>query len=357
MDDQPPTAPIQDRRAEVSRSLGRSDSPQAAVGRRPMTPTPSQSALVAEAERRGLRVTALGWRSAYAIHGPRHSARLYGAISDRTSHLAVLLAGDKQATKSLLHQRGLPTPSWSLNQSWDDALAAFDRVGAPVAVKPNTGAQGLGVRTNIADTANLHSAYVSAAKYDPQVLIERQCFGVDLRFLVVDGKVVSVSRRAAPEVVGDGVNTVRSLINQLNADPRRGLGHQRPLTRVDVDEDVLAQISRQGLALDAVPNRSVHVILRSTASISRGGAAIDCTDEVHPSLSALAVRAAQLIGLDIAGVDMIVERPDDDSERSGAMILEVNASPGLRLHLLPATGLGRNVAAAIFDYLFPDTRS
>ena len=316
--------------------------------------TPSMAALIHEAEARGLTVAHTGWRNLVVIGSGRTQVRLQGTVTGRTSHLAVQLAGDKQAVKALLQRRGLPTCPGGLARTAEEAVAIAAGLGAPVAVKPNFGKQSEAVRTGLLGREAVARAFALAAG-EGGVVVERSHPGRDLRLLVVNGRTVAIVERVAASVVGDGLRPVAELIEVLNADPRRGAGHERVLTRVEPDDDVREMLASQGLELGDVVEAGRRVRLRWSAGLSGGAIAIDRTDDVHPSLLELAARAAGAVGLDIAGVDLMVERLDGPLAAAGAEILEVNASPGLRAHLFPQEGQPRNVAADILDHLFPGT--
>jgi cyanophycin synthetase len=309
--------------------------------------------VVREAERRGYRVTPVGLGAILRIDDGPRSARMLGAITDRTSHLAIQIAANKQATKNLLARAGLPVPPGGLAFTADEALAIGRQVGGPVVVKPNGGHQGRGVRAGLSDPEAIRAAYDSAlASRQGPALVERYNPGRDLRVLVVNGQMAAATERAPPTVMGDGESPLSALIARLNADPRRGAGHEEPMTRVEIDADLIADLAAQTLTLEDVPAAGRSVRLRLIAGLSRGGEAIDRTDEVHPKLAALAVEAGHVIGLDIAGVDIMAENFGDPPDISGAEIIEVNGSPGLRMHLYPAVGKARDVGGAILDYLF-----
>ena len=316
--------------------------------------TPSMAAIIEEAQARGLTVAPSGWRNLMVITSRRAAVRMQGTVTGRTSHLAVQLAGDKQAVKSLLQVRGLPTCPGGLAWTANEAVAIAERLGAPVAVKPNFGKQSEAVRTGLVGAGAVTRAF-NLAESEGGVVIERSHAGRDLRLLVVNGRTVAVVERIAPSIIGDSRQTVAELIGALNADSRRGPGHERVLTRVEPDEDVREMLASQGLDFGSVVEANRRVRLRWSAGLSGGAVAIDRTLEAHPSLLALAAQAAGAVGLDIAGVDVMVERLDAPWESAQAEILEVNASPGLRGHLFPFEGSPRNVAADIIDYLFPGT--
>lgn len=311
--------------------------------------------LVLEARRRGIAVDPLGARNYLALHAHGRTARLFGTLTDRTSHLAVTLADDKWASKTLLSQHGLPTPPGHAVTCEDDALRAWCALGGEVAVKPRKGCQGKGVSTGLTDSAQVAAAYRRARQWSSAVLVERHCRGRDYRLTVVDNRMVAAVERRPAQVVGDGMRSIGELIDDLNQDPRRGEGDTLPLSRVPLDARLEEFLARSHWTLREVPEHGQAVVLSPFGSVSQGSMALDCTDAVHPELARLAVQAVRLIGLDIAGVDLIAEDIALPLAQSAAWLIEINASPGLRAHLFPQEGRPRNVAKEIMDYLFPES--
>ncbi|MFY7940930.1 MAG: Mur ligase family protein, partial [Burkholderiaceae bacterium] len=236
--------------------------------------------------------------------------------------------------------------------SVDDAWAVAEEIGMPVVVKPQDGNQGKGVTVNINQRSQMEAAYRTAAEYG-QVMVERYLPGHDFRLLVVGDKVVAAARRDPPHVIGDGQHTVRELVDRVNADPRRGDGHATSLTKIRFDDIALARLALQGLNALSVPEKGQRVVLRNNANLSTGGTASDVTDDVHPDMAARAVAAAQMVGLHICGVDVVCETMLKPLEDQGGGVVEVNAAPGLRMHLSPSFGKGRAVGEAIVGNLFP----
>lgn len=223
----------------------------------------------------------------------------------------------------------------------------------PVVIKPFDGNHGNGVSLGIMGAESARAAFRIAQTFSREVLVEEQFVGNDYRVLVIGGKMVAASRRVPAHVIGNGKDTIQSLIEQANADPRRGDGHENVMTRIELDETSLLSLDRRGIKLNDVPATGTTVTLRETANLSTGGIAIDVTDEVYPTIRSLCERAARLVGLDICGLDLIAQdiaRPMAD--QSGG-IIEVNAGPGIRMHHYPAAGQPRNVARAIVDMMYP----
>ena len=284
--------------------------------------------------------------------------RIQAAEMDTTSAVAESIAQDKELTKKLLRAAGVPVPVGRPASSVEDAWAAACEIGieqgVPVVVKPQDGNQGKGVTVNLTTREQVETAYATAYKISDDVLVERYLPGHDHRILVVGNKLVAAARREPPMVVGDGVHTVKQLVDQVNADPRRGEGHATSLTKIRFDNIAIARLAQDGLSADSVPARGQRVILRNNANLSTGGSATDVTDDVHPDFAQRAIAAAQMVGLDIAGVDIVCNNVLRPLEEQGGGIVELNAAPGLRMHLTPSYGKGRNVGEAVISTMFAD---
>jgi cyanophycin synthetase len=314
---------------------------------------PSTGSIVDAAVARGIPYRRLTEGSLVQFGWGSKQRRIQAAEIDRTSAIAESIAQDKELTKKLLDAAGVPVPKGRPVNDAADAWAAAQEIGLPVVVKPRDGNQGKGVTVNINTREEVMAAYAVADEYGGEVLIERYLPGSDYRLLVVGDRLVAAARREPPMVIGDGQHTVKQLVDKVNADPRRGDGHATSLTKIRFDEVALARLKEQGLNADSIPAKGTRVILRNNANLSTGGTATDVTDDVHPEVAARVVTAARMIGLDIAGVDVVCEsvlRPLED--QSGG-IVEVNAAPGLRMHLSPSFGKGRDVGEAIIDMMFP----
>ena len=236
----------------------------------------------------------------------------------------------------------------------DDAWAAALEIGLPVVIKPKDGNQGKGVTVNVTTREQLDAGFNAAAEFRDDIMVERYLPGNDFRLLVIGNKLVAAARRDPPQVVGDGVHTVRELVDQVNLDPRRGNGHSTSLTKIRFDDIALASLAKQGYEADSVPAKGQRVILRNNANLSTGGAATDVTDDVHPEVAARAIAAAHMVGLDICGVDLVCDSVLKPIEEQNGGIVEVNAAPGLRMHLSPSFGKGRAVGEAIVSTMFAD---
>lgn len=280
--------------------------------------------------------------------------RIQAAETDQTSAVAEAIAQDKELTKTLLHAAGVPVPAGRPVLDAADAWAAACEIGGAVVVKPQDGNQGKGVAVNLVTREQVEAAYAVAVEISDEVLVERYIPGHDYRMLVIGNKLIAAARREPPQVIGDGSRSIRELVELVNSDPRRGTGHATSLTKIRFDDIALARLATEGLTADSVPARGTRVILRNNANLSTGGTATDVTDDVHPDFAARAIAAAQTIGLDIAGVDIVCDSVLRPLEDQGGGIVELNAAPGLRMHLQPSFGKGRAVGEAIVANMFAD---
>jgi cyanophycin synthetase len=278
--------------------------------------------------------------------------RIQAAEIDATSAIAEAIGQDKELTKKLLNAAGVPVPMGRAVSDADDALKAALEIGWPVVVKPLDGNQGKGVTVNIGNEAQLRAAYAVAIEFRDRILVERYMPGNDFRLLVVGDKLVAAARRDPPKVLGDGIHTVAQLVDQVNLDPKRGEGHSTSLTKIRFDEIAHACLAGQGFTAESIPTKGERVNLRNNANLSTGGSATDVTDDVHPDVAARAVAAAHMVGLHICGVDMVCDSILRPIEEQGGGVVEVNAAPGLRMHLSPSFGKGRAVGEAIVSMLF-----
>ncbi|MCF8210173.1 MAG: cyanophycin synthetase [Rhodoferax sp.] len=278
--------------------------------------------------------------------------RIQAAEMDVTSAIAEAIAQDKDLTKKLLAAAGVPVPAGREVSDPEDAWKAACEIGLPVVVKPKDGNQGKGVTVNLTNKEQLLAAYAVAAEFRDHILVERYLPGNDFRLLVVGDRLVAAARREPPKVVGDGEHTITELVEQVNRDPRRGSGHSTSLTKIRFDDIARACLATQGLTADAIPTKGQRVHLRHNANLSTGGSATDVTDDVHPEVAARAVAAAHMVGLDICGVDVVCDSILRPLEETGGGIVEVNAAPGLRMHLSPSFGKGRAVGEAIISSMF-----
>ncbi len=313
---------------------------------------PSTGAIVQAAIARSIPFRRLTRGSLVQFGWGSKQRRIQAAETDRSSAIAEAIAQDKQLTKKLLEATGVSVPAGRPVSSAEDAWAALCEIGAPVVVKPLDGNQGKGVTVNVVTREHLVIAYSAAATISDDVLVEKFIPGSDFRLLVVGNQMVAASRRDPPQVIGDGVHSVRELVELVNTDPRRGEGHATSLTKIRIDEIALARLGIQGYTPGSVPTKGARVVLRNNANLSTGGTATDVTDDVHPEMAASAVAAAQMIGLDVCGVDVVCDSMLQSLQDQGGGIVEVNAAPGLRMHLQPSFGKGRAVGKAIISMMF-----
>ena len=313
---------------------------------------PSTGAIVQAAVMRGIPFRRLTRGSLVQFGWGSKQRRIQAAETDLSSAIAESIAQDKELTKKLLDAAGVSVPIGRPVMSAEDAWAALCEIGAPVVVKPLDGNQGKGVTVDVVTREHLNIAYAAASGISSEVLVEKFIPGSDFRLLVVGNRLVAAARRDPPQVIGDGIHSVHELVEQVNSDPRRGEGHATSLTKIRFDEIALARLDIQGYGADSIPVKGARVVLRNNANLSTGGTATDVTDDVHPDMAASAIAAAQMVGLDVCGVDVVCDSVLRPLQEQGGGIVEVNAAPGLRMHLLPSFGKGRAVGDAIISMMF-----
>jgi len=312
---------------------------------------PSTGSIVQAAAARGIPWRRLTDGSLVQFGWGRHQHRIWAAEVDQTSAVSESIAQDKELTKQLLHAAGVPVPIGRPVANEADAWAAALEVGLPVVVKPRDGNQGKGITVNLTTRDAMAGAYKAAAEIG-EVMVEKFLPGSDFRLLVVGDQLVAAARREPPLVIGDGEHSIAELVAKVNADPRRGDGHATSLTKIRIDDIAIALLAEQGFTTGSVPARGERVRMRHNANLSTGGTATDVTDDVHPEVAERAIAAAQMVGLHVCGVDMVCETVLKPLEEQGGGIVEVNAAPGLRMHLSPSYGKPRNVGEAIVNHLF-----
>lgn len=314
---------------------------------------PSTGAIVAAAIRRGIPWRRLTTGSMVQLGWGKYQRRILAAETDQTSAVSETIAQDKDLTKSLLHTIGVPVPQGRPVTDAEDAWQAAQEIGAAVAVKPQYGSQGRGVAVNLDTRKQVMAAWHAAAQISTPVLVERYITGHDYRLLVVGDKLIAAARRDPPHVFGDGQHSIQVLVEQINRDPHRSDGHATSLSKIRLDDIALATLDKQAYTLDSIPKMGVRVNLRNNANLSTGGTATDVTEDVHPEIAARAIDAAKMIGLDVCGVDILCDSIHLPLEQQGGGVVEVNAAPGLRMHLSPSFGKPRDVGSAIIDMIFP----
>jgi cyanophycin synthetase len=314
---------------------------------------PSTGAIVEEARRRGIPVRRLNNRSLVQLGLGRNLRRIQATVTDRTSSIAVEIAQDKDETKRVLGNIGLPVPRGDVVRSVEAAIETTEDIGFPVIVKPLDASHGRGISRRLDDVESLRAAWDVATAFSRRVVIEQFAEGSDHRVLVVNGKVVACAERVPARVIGDGKRSVRALIEEANRDIRRGIGHTKILTHLPMDEQTERYLASQGRTLDAVPEADEEVFLRQTANLSTGGTSIDRTEEMHPDNATACEMAAAAVGLDVAGIDVMTTDISVPFRENGAVIIEVNAGPGIRMHTHPTEGTPRSVGVPIVDMLYP----
>ena len=314
---------------------------------------PSTASLVRAAEERGIPWLRLNAQSLVQFGHGKFQQRIQATITGRTPYIAVELASDKEETNKILASLGLPVPRQHLVSSQSEALRAARRLDGPVVLKPYNGNHGRGITINITGEDEIRAAFDAAREHSRSVIVETFQVGDDHRLLVVNDTLVAATRRTPGHVVGDGRRTIGELVEIVNQDPRRGVGHEKVLTRLELDREANLMMERVGYTADSVPAPGETVYLRSTANLSTGGTATDVTDIIHPDNRDMAVRAVRAIGLDVGGVDFITPNIAESYKSIGGAICEVNAAPGFRMHVAPSEGTPRDAAGPVIDMLFP----
>src|SRR5215211_7534410 len=317
---------------------------------------PSTGAIVSEAERRNIPVIRLDpKRSLVQLGHGMYQKRIWATVTSETSNISVDIAANKELTNRLLQEVGIPVPKSAVVRNAEEAVRQASRIGYPVVIKPLDGNHGRGVCINLKSDEEVRRFYLVAEEESRAgtVIVESYITGKDYRILVVNNELVAVAERVPAHVVGDGERTIAQLIDVTNSDPRRGVGHEKILTRISVDTQTQESLQRQGLTLDNVPAAGTFVQLKQTGNMSTGGTSIDRTDDIHPDNAQIARQAAMVVGLDIAGIDFIATDISQSVRQTGGAIVEVNAGPGFRMHTHPTEGNPRHVGRAVVDMLFP----
>ena len=314
---------------------------------------PSTAALVRAAEQHDIPWLRLNDQSLVQLGHGKFQQRIQATVTSRTSHIAVELASDKEETNKILATLGLPVPQQELVQSEKQAVRAAQRMGFPVVTKPYNGNHGRGISIRLTNDEEVTQGYLVAREHSRSVIVESFLEGDDHRLLVVNGELVAATRRTPGHVVGDGEHTITQLIDTVNQDPRRGVGHEKVLTRLEMDAQAEKMLRAVDMNADSIPSAGQVVFLRSTANLSTGGTATDVTDVIHPDNREMAERAVRAIGLDVGGVDFLSKDITESYRSIGGGICEVNAAPGFRMHVAPSEGRGRDVAAPVVSMLFP----
>jgi cyanophycin synthetase len=314
---------------------------------------PSTASLVRAADERGIPWLRLNEQSLVQLGHGKYQQRIQATVTGRTPHIAVELASDKEETNKILASLGLPVPKQELVQTEEGALRAARRLGFPVVTKPYNGNHGRGISIRLMNDEEVVAGFAAAREHSRSVIVENFVSGDDHRLLVVNGELVAATKRTPGHVVGDGTHTIAELVEVVNQDPRRGVGHEKVLTRIELDAQAGMMMDRVGYTAASVPKPDEIVYLRSTANLSTGGTATDVTDIIHPDNRDMAVRAIRAIGLDVGGVDFLSPNIAESYKTVGGGICEVNAAPGFRMHVAPSEGTPRDAAGPVIDMLFP----
>jgi cyanophycin synthetase len=316
---------------------------------------PSTASLVNAAEERGIPYLRLNKYSLVQFGHGAYQQRIQATITSKTPHIAVEISCDKEDTHNLLRDLGLPVPSQRMIYNPRSAVRAARSIGYPVVLKPLNANHGRGVSINLTTDEQVESAFAFAREHGSgrAVLVESFVEGFDHRMLVVNNELVAVAKRVPGHVVGNGKSSVSELVDEVNEDPRRGIGHEKVLTRLELDRPALELLENAGFDADTVLPEGEIFYLRKTANLSTGGTAIDLTDVVHPDNREMAERAIRAVGLDVGGVDFLTRDITESYKEVGGAIVEVNAAPGFRMHVAPSEGEPRDVAGKVMDMLFP----
>ncbi len=318
---------------------------------------PSTGSIVDEAIARDIPWIRLNKSSLVQLGYGKNQVRFRATMTERTSSIAVDIAGNKDETKRLLGDAAIPVAKGVTASSLEDVHDAIKRVGFPLVFKPLDGNHGKGATINVKNEEEAIAAFHYAKQYSRRIIVESFITGHDFRVLVIDHKMVAAALRVPAHVKGDGKNTIQQLIDKENEDPRRGYGHENVLTEITVDRDTLDLLEKKGYTLETIAPKGEIVFLKSTANLSTGGTSIDVTDQVHPQNVFNCERISRIVGLDICGIDIMAQNLTEPLTENGGVVLEVNAAPGFRMHLAPSEGLPRNVAAPVIDMLYPPGKS
>ena len=314
---------------------------------------PSTSSIIKEAEARGIPWIRLNKYSLCQLGYGANQKRIQATVTSETSNIGVEIACDKEETKDLLEQAEVPIPKGDIIRTERGLKEAVDYVGFPLVIKPVNGNHGRGITTNINSLDEALIGFKEAKEVSRLVIVEKYITGEDHRLLVINNKLVAAAKRTPAHVIGDGKSTIQELVDEVNKDERRGYGHEKVLTEIDINSLTLEILKEMNMTTESVPKKGEMVKLKSTANLSTGGTAEDITELIHPYNVFIAERISKIIGLDICGIDIMAEDLTKPLNKSGGAVLEVNAGPGFRMHLQPTSGLPRNVGGHVVDMLFP----
>lgn len=317
----------------------------------------STKAILAEAKERGIPYRKMNEGSMYILGQGINQRRISASIACSTSGIGIDTACDKESTKRILDKAYIPVPEGDVVISVEQLKECVDQLGFPLTIKPLDGNHGKGVSVNIRTEEDAIVAFHKAITFSGSVIVERFIEGSDFRLLVINNKFVAAANRIPAMVTGNNRSTIKELVEELNKDPNRGNGHAKALTQIKIDINTETILAQKGLTLDSIPSEGEIIYLKSTANLSTGGTSVDVTDIVHPDCILLAERVSRLIDLDICGIDVVAKDITKPLAPDNGCVIEVNACPGLRMHLNPTEGKARNVAEPIVSMLFPEGRS
>jgi len=314
---------------------------------------PSTGSIVEEAVARDIPFIRLNNESMVQLGYGKNQVRFRATMTDRTSSIAVDLASNKDETKRMLHEAAIPVAKGMCISQEEQVKEVIDSVGFPLVFKPLDGNHGKGASINVKTEEAAMEAFHHAKKYSHRIIVEKFIGGYDFRVLVINHRFIAAALREPAHVVGDGRSSIRELIDKENKDPRRGYGHENVLTEISIDKETTDQLAKYNYTLETILKEDEKCYLKGTANLSTGGTSTDVTDIMHPTNIFICERISRVIGLDICGIDIMAVNLSEPLETSGGVVLEVNAAPGFRMHLAPAKGLPRNVAAPVLDMLYP----
>lgn len=318
---------------------------------------PSTGSIVDEAVARDIPFIRLNDESLVQLGYGKNQVRFRATMTDRTSSIAVDLASNKEETKRLLQEAAIPVAKGMCIVHESEVQEAIDKIKFPLVFKPLDGNHGKGASINVKTVEDAYAAFQHAKKYSRRIIVEKFITGYDFRVLVINHRFIAAALREPAHVVGDGTSNIQQLIDLENKDPRRGYGHENVLTEISIDKETQDQLAKYNYSLDTILPKGEKCYLKGTANLSTGGTSTDVTDIMHPTNIFICERISRVIGLDICGIDIMAQNLSEPLETSGGVVLEVNAAPGFRMHLAPANGLPRNVAAPVIDMLYPPGKS
>lgn len=314
---------------------------------------PSTASIVDEAVARDIPYIRLNKESLIQLGYGKNQVRFRATMTAHTSSIAVDLASNKDETKRLLEEAAIPVANGMCISDESQLQEVISKIKFPLVFKPLDGNHGKGASINVKTEEAAHVAFHHAKKYSRRIIIEKFIEGFDFRVLVINNRFIAAALREPAHVIGDGKLTIQQLIDRENKDPRRGYGHENVLTEISIDKETTDQLTKYGYTLETILKKGEKCYLKGTANLSTGGTSTDVTDIVHPTNIFICERISRVIGLDICGIDIMAKNLSEPLETTGGVVLEVNAAPGFRMHLAPAIGLPRNVAAPVIDMLYP----